>query len=294
MALRKLFGFTRETSDERLLRMMTEYEDKENSNLIFFVDNFWYDLSRDHTPENTVLRHHIMEIDDHPLFLERINAIESDLVKKTRRLDIIFNTHGGSVQSSDIIANILINYPRPIYCYVPMISQSAGTLLALTGDRLYMNFYSIMGPVDPQLTYQGEDTDFDDTSSRCLLELKELKSIDEISDTILVKIIESEFLHEDGKETIMDILRKKKATMSQKLMTELCEYLCSGKYPHHKPINREKLEQMGVHVDGDTPEPVNKLFDSLVEYIHDTVKLHGRVSNRRDCRVKRRRYSSKK
>ena len=256
-----LNSFLNMLTQSSLLDDIKLYEKNNKTNVVFFIDYTWDLLPFNKRFENNEYRYYLMSIDDHELFLERINNIQ--MYSENKDLDIIYHTHGGSVASSDIISDLLLNYPEEVRSHVPCISQSAGTLLALSGKELYMNFYSLLGPVDPQLSYQGADTEFDDTSSRCLIELKERKSVDEIDDTILVKIIESEFLHEDGAETVKNILNKRFPNMSDYKIKDICEILCSGKYPHHKPLNRDKIEKMGIKVRGSISPLIANLFNKF-------------------------------
>src|SRR4029078_10078292 len=38
---------------------------------------------------------------------------------------------------------------------IPNYAMSAGTVLALSGDAIHMDYYSILGPIDPQLRRSG-------------------------------------------------------------------------------------------------------------------------------------------
>jgi hypothetical protein len=39
---------------------------------------------------------------------------------------------------------------------VPSIAMSAGTILAMSGDAIYMDYYSVLGPIDPQIESEGK------------------------------------------------------------------------------------------------------------------------------------------
>uniref|UniRef100_A0A6C0ACL5 Serine dehydrogenase proteinase n=1 Tax=viral metagenome TaxID=1070528 RepID=A0A6C0ACL5_9ZZZZ len=248
-------------SSSSLFDDIKSYEKQNKTNIIFLIDYTWDKLPFNDRFENNKYRYYIMSIDNHKLFLEKINWIQ--MYSKNKDLDIIYHTHGGSVMSSDIISNLLLNYPQNVRSHIPCICQSAGTLLALSSKEMYMNFYSLLGPVDPQLSYQSINTEYDKTSSRCLIKLKEKKSVNGIDDSILIKIIESELFHNDGIETIKSILNKRSPNMTKDNIEKVCEILCSGKYPHHKPLNRNKIEEMGIKVTGSISPQICNLFNEL-------------------------------
>lgn len=35
---------------------------------------------------------------------------------------------------------------------IPNFAYSAGTVLSLSGDRIFMDYYSVLGPIDPQIS----------------------------------------------------------------------------------------------------------------------------------------------
>jgi len=73
----------------------------------------------------------------------------------TRRdvLAVILQTPGGVVE----IADRMVQATRHLYgegevhFYVPDQAMSAGTIMALSGDRIFMNYFSVLGPIDPQV-----------------------------------------------------------------------------------------------------------------------------------------------
>ncbi len=67
---------------------------------------------------------------------------------KTRNSDIILvhlNTYGGSVVHADSIRTALLNYPHPVVAFVDNNAASAGALIALACDSVYMRGGASMG-----------------------------------------------------------------------------------------------------------------------------------------------------
>lgn len=58
---------------------------------------------------------------------------ETDLVV------IRMNTYGGLVNVADSIRTMILNYPTPIWVYIDNQAASAGALIALAADRIYMH-----------------------------------------------------------------------------------------------------------------------------------------------------------
>ena len=84
--------------------------------------------------------------------------VDSYVVQKTKpphKLCIILETTGGSIETVERIVRILRNHYKEVIFVIPNFAYSAGTVLALSGDELYMDYYSVLGPIDPQLP--GED-----------------------------------------------------------------------------------------------------------------------------------------
>lgn len=68
-------------------------------------------------------------------------------------ISIILDTPGGDVSAAEVICNALVNYTGRIDIYVPFYAASAGTIIALTGNRLFLGENAFLGPYDPQFGY---------------------------------------------------------------------------------------------------------------------------------------------
>ena len=63
----------------------------------------------------------------------------------------IVDTPGGSVEVVERIVDVLRNRYQEVDFVVPDKAMSAGTVLVLSGDRIYMDTFSRLGPIDPQI-----------------------------------------------------------------------------------------------------------------------------------------------
>lgn len=67
------------------------------------------------------------------------------------RLTFILETPGGSIEVVQRIVETLRHHYRYVDFIVPNTAYSAGTVLVMSGDAIYMNYYSRLGPIDPQV-----------------------------------------------------------------------------------------------------------------------------------------------
>ena len=67
------------------------------------------------------------------------------------RLTMVLTTDGGDVETVRRIVDTFRYHYTDIGFIIPNYAFSAGTILALSGDDIYMDYYSRLGPIDPQV-----------------------------------------------------------------------------------------------------------------------------------------------
>ncbi len=67
---------------------------------------------------------------------------------------MVLQTPGGYIETAERIANTLRKHYSWIAFLVPDMAMSAGTVLVMSGDEIWMNYYSRLGPIDPQVERQ--------------------------------------------------------------------------------------------------------------------------------------------
>jgi hypothetical protein len=70
---------------------------------------------------------------------------------KRKQLAMILQTPGGYIETAERIANILRKHYSRVAFMVPDMAMSAGTVLVMSGDEIWMNYFSTLGPIDPQV-----------------------------------------------------------------------------------------------------------------------------------------------
>ncbi len=74
------------------------------------------------------------------------------------RLIVILTTDGGYIEVVQRIVAVLRKHYKLVDFVVPNYAFSAGTVLVMSGDSIYMDYYSRLGPIDPQVeTRQGKN-----------------------------------------------------------------------------------------------------------------------------------------
>jgi hypothetical protein len=90
------------------------------------------------------------------LFRDFIEKLASGTSCSANRLIFFLNSPGGSVEVAEKMVEIMRHHYAEVYFVVPDFAFSAGTILCMSGDRIYMDYSSSFGPIDPQV-WNGKD-----------------------------------------------------------------------------------------------------------------------------------------
>lgn len=72
--------------------------------------------------------------------------------KKKQKMVVILETTGGYIEVAQRIADtVRHHYPDRVEYVIPDFAMSAGTVLVMSGDAIHMDYYSVLGPIDPQV-----------------------------------------------------------------------------------------------------------------------------------------------
>lgn len=66
-------------------------------------------------------------------------------------LFIVINTPGGSAETVERLVKITRHHYNEVCFVIPDSAYSAGTIFCLSGDKIYMDYSSSLGPIDPQV-----------------------------------------------------------------------------------------------------------------------------------------------
>ena len=103
----------------------------------------------------------ILDADVMVYYGEIIDGVEADVKqiieqicndgKKHEPWYILLTTPGGSLNPVKRMVNIFRNFYTEVNFIVPDYAYSAGTVMCCSGDKIYMDYYSVLGPIDPQV-----------------------------------------------------------------------------------------------------------------------------------------------
>jgi membrane-bound ClpP family serine protease len=80
-------------------------------------------------------------------------AIEKLARRKEKKdaIAIFLTTPGGQAEVVEKLVEVIRAHYNPVYFVVPVAAMSAGTIFCMSGDRIYMDYSSSLGPIDPQV-----------------------------------------------------------------------------------------------------------------------------------------------
>lgn len=81
------------------------------------------------------------------LFREELDAIKG----KKGTLFLLLETPGGYIEVAQRIADLLRHHYVRVEFVIANSCMSAGTVLAMNGNAIHMDYYSVLGPIDPQV-----------------------------------------------------------------------------------------------------------------------------------------------
>lgn len=79
------------------------------------------------------------------------DAVEALAPSSNDKLLFVLETSGGYAETAARIADTLRQHYTVVEFLVPGYAMSAGTILVMAGDAIHMDYYSTLGPIDPQI-----------------------------------------------------------------------------------------------------------------------------------------------
>lgn len=82
--------------------------------------------------------------------LDIVEDLAKDMNKK-EQLAKVLTTTGGSAMAVERYVNIIRKHYQKIVFIIPDYAYSAGTIFSMSGDEIWMDYFSVLGPIDPQV-----------------------------------------------------------------------------------------------------------------------------------------------
>lgn len=84
------------------------------------------------------------------MLLDIVEDLSNDHDKR-EHMSIILTTNGGSATAVERYVNIIRKHYNRVSFIVPDYAYSAGTIFCMSGDEILMDYFSVLGPIDPQV-----------------------------------------------------------------------------------------------------------------------------------------------
>lgn len=212
---------------------------------------------------------------------------------KRNTVYIILTTPGGSAETVQVLVNILRHHYEEVNFIIPQYAYSAGTILCMSGDNIYMDYFSQLGPIDPQvkskegkfvpaLGYLDKVEEFLDKAKKRTLtdaEFVILKNLDlaelrlyEQAKNLTIDLIKEWLTNYKFKNWTQHSSSGKEVTLKDKenRAKEIAAKLADSKKwcSHSRPIDINQLREMKLKIEDLTAYAYNNdihIFDSLQE-----------------------------
>lgn len=143
-------------------------------------------------------------------FRDYIESVRAQSPRDGNAIAVVLRTAGGSAETAERMVSVLRKHYTEVYFVVPEIAMSAGTILCMAGDKIFMDYASSLGPIDPQVP--------DPTTGQYVPALGYLDQVEEITrkfelapaDVVFLKGLDLArlALFEQAKNLSIDLLKK--------------------------------------------------------------------------------------
>lgn len=206
------------------------------------------------------------------MMLQIVEDLANDDNKK-EQLAILLTTTGGSAVAVERYVNIIRKHYNKVIFIVPDYAYSAGTIFCMSGDEIWMDYSSVLGPIDPQvpnkegrfvpaLGYLDKVNELIEKAKRNqltqaeflilkdfdLAELRQYEQAKELTVSLLKKwLVKYKFknweVHETSRTPVSIEQKENRAR-------EIAEELGNNKKwkSHGRPINIEELEELKLKI----------------------------------------------
>lgn len=167
-------------------------------------------------------------------------------------LDIILHTPGGDALGADQIVRALKAHKGRKTFFVPYNAFSAGTIMALTGDEIFLSPIASLGPIDTQIN---------GVPAARLAYVLQAKPPRLIEDDVLAAALHArDRIVEDHHRAVASM----KGNYSRGRARRIARTLNDGYLSHSFPIMYEEARKIGLNVKLGVPEEVFTIVDSFL------------------------------
>ncbi len=84
-------------------------------------------------------------------FRNFIEEVKKASIREENTLSIVLRSPGGSAETAERMVSVVRHHYATVNFVVPDYAMSAGTIFCMSGDRIFMDYSSALGPIDPQV-----------------------------------------------------------------------------------------------------------------------------------------------
>lgn len=84
-------------------------------------------------------------------FRDFVEEVKKTSDREEKTISVVLRTGGGSAETTERMVSVLRNHYDFVNFIVPDVAMSAGTIFCMSGDKIYMDYASSLGPIDPQV-----------------------------------------------------------------------------------------------------------------------------------------------
>jgi len=187
-------------------------------------------------------------LEDAETILQQIRSTPPD-----KPIDLILHTPGGVALAAEMMSMAIKFHPENVTVIVPFYAMSGGSLMSLAADKIKMERYSMLGPVDPQIPTPDGNT----WPAGSLESLVTLKPLQKVSDRMIVMADVARLEIENAIAFVMWLLEER---MSKEEAKRVAEFFAHGYMSHSTPITLDVVKAVGLDVEEGIPEKVYELF----------------------------------
>ncbi len=247
------------------------------------------------------------------VFRDFVEKVKSKSAREEDAIAVLLRTVGGSPEMAERMVSVLRKHYESVYFVVPDFAMSAGTILCMSADKIYMDYSSSLGPIDPQVP-TPDNRDYVPAAGY-LDKVSELTQKGELApaDVILLRGIDLArlALYEQARDLSIDLLKewlvkykfknwkthrtdsnKKGESVTHEEKEERAEQIAKALSDHKKwrshgrRLNIEKLKSLRIEIDdysnGTTPDLLrlirdyNDLLTGYIDRMQIPLFLHNR------------------
>ena len=225
----------------------------------------------------------------HPWFIKPFRNLIEKMASNDNKRDticIFLNTSGGAVEPVEKMVDIIRYHYDKVYFFVPDFAMSAGTIFCTSGDKIFMDYSSSLGPIDPQVMINDNGVEKWVPALGVLEQVEKLiaKSKDNTISPAEFSILQSQNLailssYEHARDLSIDLATKwlikyrfnqgTQQADAEEIVKKLIDH--NKWHSHGRFIGIETLREIGLKID-DYPNEATVLIRAYNDLITDFVQ----------------------